>query len=61
MSKKELTATCDVIIGDTVKPLEELSDDERAQMLSNMKRRLSQSMSMYFSNHLNEYRAFVGT
>lgn len=36
-------------------PVEALTDDERAQWQANMRRRLSENMSDYFTQHPEEY------
>ncbi len=56
MAKKQLTATVSVIIGDEIKPIEKLTKEERAQMLSNMRERLTETMSLYYSNHIDELK-----
>ncbi len=56
MAKKQLTATVSVIIGDEIKPIEELTKDEKEQMLFNMRERLTETMSLYYSNHIDELR-----
>lgn len=53
----KLTATISVIVDEnTVKPLEELTQEELDLMHANMKERLSSSMSRYYSNHIDEYQ-----
>ena len=40
----------------TTKLLEELTDEERAQWQRNMRERLSETMSDYYTQHPDEYR-----
>lgn len=54
--KKELTATVQVLIDGEAKPFEELSDDELELLRKNAKQRLSNSLSMYFTQHPEEYQ-----
>lgn len=54
--RKELTATVSVIMEDgTVKPFEELTAEEEKRLRENIRKRLSKSMSLYYSNHPEEF------
>ena len=53
---KELTYSISVIVGDTVKPFDELSEGEHQQLRDNIKERLSNSLSTYFTQHPDEYQ-----
>ena len=56
MARKELTATISVIMEDgTVKPWEELTEEEHSRVMANMKARLERNMSRYFSAHPEEF------
>ena len=54
--RKELTCVSYVIMPDgrTV-PVDELTPEESAQWQENMRRRLSENMSAYFTQHPEEY------
>ena len=54
--KKELTATVSVITSNGIKPFEELTNDELMQFKKNAAERLSHSMSLYFTQHPEEYK-----
>ncbi len=54
--KKELTATVSVITPNGIKPFDELTDDELMQFQKNAAERLSHSMSLYFTQHPEEYQ-----
>lgn len=56
MAKQQLTATVNVISGNTAKAIECLTADERKTMLAEMQKRLSQSMSLYYTQHTDELR-----
>lgn len=53
---KELTYSISVIVGDTVKPFDELTESEHQQLRDNVKERLSNSLSTYFTQHPDEYQ-----
>ena len=54
--RKELTATVSVIMEDgTVKPFEELTAEEEKRLRENIRKRLEKSMSLYYSNHPEEF------
>ena len=54
--RKELTATVSVIMEDgTVKPFEELTAEEEKRLRENIRKRLEKSMSLYYSNHHEEF------
>ncbi len=53
---KELTYSISVIVGDTVKSFDELTEGEHQQLRDNIKERLSNSLSIYFTQHPNEYQ-----
>lgn len=54
--RKELTATVSVIMEDgTVKPFEELTAEEEKRLRKNIRKRLEKSMSLYYSNHPEEF------
>lgn len=53
---KELTYSISVIVGDTIKPFDELTEDEHKQLRDNARERLSNSLSTYFTQHPDEYR-----
>ena len=54
--KKELGFVCYVLMpGRGPVPVEELTDAERAQWQENMCRRLSETMSDYYTQHPEEY------
>lgn len=54
--KKELTASISVIIGDTVKPFEELTEEEELLLHKNIEKRLTESMSLYYTQNPEAYR-----
>lgn len=60
MAKRELKARVMVIMknGET-KAFDELTADEKNSLLSGISKRVSDTMSCYFSNHINEYKQFV--
>ena len=54
--RKELTFACYVIMpGRGPVPVDELTEEERAQWHANMRERLSAEMSAYYSQHPEEY------
>lgn len=53
---KELTYSINVIVGDTVKPFDELTENEYKQLCDNARERLSNSLSTYFTQHPDEYK-----
>ena len=56
MAGKELGFQCFVLMpGRGPVPVEELTQEERAQWLANMRRRLSENLSDYFTQHPEEY------
>lgn len=57
--RKEITVRCFVIMPDgrTV-PVEDLTDEERAEWHRRQLRRLSEDMSDYFTQHPEEYRDY---
>lgn len=57
MANRKLTCVSYIIMPDgTTKLLEELTDEERAQWQRNMRERLSETMSDYYTQHPDEYR-----
>lgn len=57
MVRKPLTATVNVIMEDkSIKPFEELTSDEVEKLRQNVKKRLESAMSLYFSNHPEEFK-----
>lgn len=53
---KELTTTANMILEDgTVKRFDELTSDELKRFKENAKKRLSHSMSLYFTQHKEEF------
>lgn len=60
MAKRELKARVMVIMknGET-KPFDELTADEKKSLLNSISKRVSDTMSCYFSNHLDEYKQFI--
>lgn len=60
MAKRELTARIMVIMenGET-KPFDELTADERSRLMNNISKRMSSTMSDYFSNHIDEYKEYL--
>ena len=58
MANKKLGYVCYVIMPDRGPvPLENLTAEERAQWAENKRRRLSENMSAYYSQHPEEYAA----
>lgn len=58
MASKKLGYVCYVIMPDRGPvPLENLTAEERAQWAENKRRRLSENMSAYYSQHPEEYTA----
>lgn len=58
MASKKLGYVCYVIMpGRGPVPLENLTPEERAQWAENKRRRLSENMSAYYSQHPEEYAA----
>lgn len=58
MANKKLGYVCYVIMPDRGPvPLENLTAEERAQWAENKRRRLSENMSAYYSQHPEEYTA----
>lgn len=56
MAGKKLGYICYVIMPDRGPvPVNELTEDERAQWGANMRRRLSENMSDYYTQHPDEY------
>lgn len=56
MKKKELTARCFMEFEDgRVVPMEELTEEEKEYAFSRMRKRLSRVMSLYYSEHLDEF------
>ena len=53
---KELTYSISVIVGDTVKPFGKLTEGEHQRLRDNIKERLSNSLSTYFTQHPDEYQ-----
>ena len=53
---KELTYSISVIVGDTVKPFDELTEVEHQLLRDNIKERLSHALSTYFTQHPDEYQ-----
>lgn len=57
MAGKKLGYICYVIMPDRGPvPVNELTEDERAQWRENMRRRLSENMSDYYTQHPDEYK-----
>lgn len=54
--KKELTATVQVLVDGAAKPFEKLTDEELKKLRKNAKQRLSNSLSLYFTQHPEEYQ-----
>lgn len=54
MARKELTASVSIIINGTVKQFESIDDEEKDIAVISMQNRLSDSMSLYFTNNLKE-------
>lgn len=58
MARKPLGYVCYVIMPDRGPvPVEDLTDAERKQWHENMRRRLSENMSAYYTQHPEEYAA----
>lgn len=58
MAGKKLGYVCYVIMPDRGPvPVNELTKEERAQWSENMRRRLSENMSDYYTQHPEEYAA----
>lgn len=58
MATKKLGYVCYVIMPDRGPiPLENLTAEERAQWAENKRRRLSENMSAYYTQHPEEYAA----
>lgn len=58
MANKKLGYVCYVIMPDRGPvPLENLTAEERAQWAENKRRRLSENMSAYYTQHPEEYAA----
>lgn len=57
--RREITVKCFVLMPDgrTV-PVEDLTEEERAEWHRRQLERLSEGMSEYFTQHLTEYRDF---
>lgn len=53
---RELTATIQVMVGDKIKPFDELTKDELVQLHTNAAKRLSNSLSLYYTQHPYEYQ-----
>ncbi len=56
---KELTYSINVIIGEDVKPFDELTDSEYKQLCDNVRERLSDSLGLYFTRHSDEYEKII--
>lgn len=56
---KELTFTINVIINNQTKPFEELTASEQTDFKKSMTQRLSDTMSRYYSNHIDEYKKLI--
>lgn len=54
MAGKELTASVSIIINGTAKQFESIDNEEKDIALRSMQNRLSDSMSLYFTNNLKE-------
>jgi len=59
MAKRELTCTGVIVLNGAERDIETLNDDERKEISDVWHRRLSDSMSLYFSAHPEEYKALA--
>lgn len=59
--KSDLSFVCYVLIDGQTIPVDELTDEQRERWQQGMSRRLSENMSLYYSEHQEEYIALCNS